>query len=62
MNKLITIFTKVIKLWNFKLTKEEIYLAIDKAFEKYDKDKSLTLEIKDLLLELWEVYKEKKAK
>lgn len=62
MNKLLTIFTKVMKIWNFKLTKEEIYSAIDKAFDKYDKDKSLTLEIKDLFLELWEVYKEKKAK
>ena len=62
MNKLMTIFTKVMKIWNFKLTKEEIYLAVDKAFDKYDKDKSGTLQVKDLLMEIWEIYKEKKVK
>ena len=62
MNKLMTIFTKVMKIWNFKLTNEEIYLAVDKAFDKYDKDKSGTLQVKDLLMEIWEIYKEKKVK
>jgi hypothetical protein len=60
MNKLLIIFTKVMKIWNFKINKDEAYSAIDRAFSKYDLDKSDTLEIKDLLLELWEVYKEKK--
>jgi Ca2+-binding EF-hand superfamily protein len=62
MEKLITFITKIRKIWNFALTKEEIVEATVKAFEKYDKDKSGTLQVKDLLMEIWEVYQTKKVK
>lgn len=62
MEKLITFITKVRKIWDFALSEDEIVEAVKKAFAKYDKDKSGTLQVKDLLMEIWEVYKEKKAK
>jgi Ca2+-binding EF-hand superfamily protein len=62
MEKLITFITKVRKIWDFALTEEEIVEAVKKAFDKYDKDNSGTLQVKDLLMEIWEVYKAKKAK
>ena len=62
MEKLITFITKVRKIWDFALTEEEIIEAVKKAFDKYDKDNSGTLQVKDLLMEIWEVYKDKKAK
>ena len=61
MEKLIAIFTKVMKIWNFKLTREDIAKAVDEGFAKYDKDKSGTLELKDLIMEIWEIYKAKKG-
>ena len=60
MEKLITFITKVRKIWDFDLTREELDSVVDKAFTKYDKDKSNSLQVKDLLMEIWEVYKEKK--
>ncbi len=62
MEKLITFITKVRKIWDFALTEEEIVEAVKKAFAKYDKDKSNSLQVKDLLMEIWEVYKAKKLK
>jgi hypothetical protein len=62
MEKLIMFITKVRKIWNFALTKEEIIEAVIKAFDKYDKDKSNSLQVKDLLMEVWEVYQTKKVK
>lgn len=62
MNKLITFITKVRKIWDFALTEEEIVGAVKKAFAKYDKDKSNSLQVKDLLMEIWEIYKEKKVR
>ncbi len=62
MEKLITFITKVRKIWDFTLTEEEIVEAVKKAFAKYDKDKSGTLQVKNLLMEIWEVYKAKKLK
>ena len=62
MEKLITFITKVRKIWDFDLTREELDSVVDKAFTKYDKDKSNSLQVKDLLMEIWEIYKEKKVK
>lgn len=62
MNKLITFITKIRKIWDLDLTREEADSVVDKAFEKYDKDKSNSLQVKDLLMEIWEVYKTKKVK
>ena len=62
MEKLITFITKVRKIWDFALSTAEILEATTKAFDKYDKDKSGTLQVKDLLMEIWEIYKEKKVK
>ena len=62
MEKLITFITKVRKIWDFDLTREELDSIVDKAFTKYDKDKSNSLQVKDLLMEIWEIYKEKKVK
>ncbi len=62
MNKLITFVTKVRKIWDLDLTREEADSVVDKAFAKYDKDKSNSLQVKDLLMEIWEVYKAKKLK
>ena len=62
MEKLITFITKVRKIWDFDLTREELDSVVDKAFTKYDKDKSGTLQVKDLLMEIWEVYKTNKVK
>jgi len=53
MEKLITFITKVRKIWDFALTEEEIVEAVKKAFDKYDKDNSGTLQVKDLLMEIW---------
>ena len=62
MEKLITFITKVRKIWDFDLTREELDSVVDKAFTKYDKDKSNSLQVKDLLMEIWEIYKEKKVR
>lgn len=62
MEKLITFITKVRKIWDLDLTREEADSVVDKAFEKYDKDKSNSLQVKDLLMEIWEIYKEKKVR
>ena len=39
---------KIIKVWNYSITKEEV----DKAFEELDLDKNKELQLKDLLLKL----------
>ena len=61
MNKFITLFTKIAKIYSFKVTKGELYALVDKAFNKLDSDTDQELEIKDLLIDAYELYKSKKG-
>lgn len=60
MNKIITIFKTIYKVWEYKITEEEIDLIIAKEFDKLDKDKSQYLDVKDIVLAIYNYYKSKK--
>ena len=60
MNKIITIFKTIYKIWEYKITEDEINVIVAKEFDKLDKDKSQYLDIKDLCLAIYEYYKSKK--
>lgn len=53
-------FKTIYKIWEYKISKEQIDLIVAKEFDKLDKDKSQYLDIKDLCLAIYEYYKSKK--
>ena len=60
MGFLANYFKTIYKVWEYKISKEEIDLIVAKEFDKLDKDKSQYLDVKDIVLAIYEYYKSKK--
>ena len=60
MNKIITIFKTIYKVWEYKITEDEINVIVAKEFTKLNKNGDKYLDIKDLCLAIYEHYKSKK--
>ena len=60
MNKFITIIKTIYKIWEYKITEDEINVIVAKEFTKLNKNGDKYLDIKDLCLAIYEYYKSKK--
>ena len=60
MNKIITIFKTIYKIWEYKITEDEINVIVAKEFTKLNKNGDKYLDVKDIVLAIYNYYKSKK--
>ena len=59
-NKIITIFKTIYKIWEYKITEDEINVIAAKEFTKLNKNGDKYLDVKDIVLAIYDYYKSKK--
>ena len=60
MKKFIRVVKDLIKIWEYKITEDEINVIVAKEFTKLNKNGDKYLDVKDIVLAIYEYYKSKK--